>query len=65
MNTPLCIHLLKAPCRFHFNAVLQVVSIVTFCHKNRLTIYSCSTIDSCWSLFISLRFTANATHSPA
>ena len=37
INTPLCIHLRKAPCRFHFNAVLQVVFIVTFCHKNRLT----------------------------
>ena len=35
MNTPLCIHLRKTPRRFHFNAVLQVVSIITFCHDNR------------------------------
>ena len=46
MNTPLCIHLRKAPRRFHFNAVLQVVSIITFCHDNCLTTSSCSTIDS-------------------
>ena len=31
MNTPLCIHLRKAPRRFHFNAVLQVVS--SYCQK--------------------------------
>ena len=34
MNTPLCIHLRKASRRFHFNAVLQVVPIVTLCHES-------------------------------